>query len=103
MTNTTRRRGAQAPLARRRDPALTRLESSRTSPGSSVGLMVEYAETADMDDGQPLPPLILNGVVWRVLRRLADGRTRWCRISLTENPHDPAAARSRGTSSHGGK
>ena len=56
-----------------------------------------------MDDGQPLPPLILDGVVWRVVRRLADARTRWRRIALAENPADPTAARSRGTSSHGGR
>jgi len=37
--------------------------------------------TANMADGQPLPPLIENGVVWRLVRR-AGGRTAWRRISL---------------------
>ena len=32
-------------------------------------------------DGQPLPPLIENGVPWRVVRR-ANGRTLWRRLSL---------------------
>jgi hypothetical protein len=35
-----------------------------------------------MDDGQPLPPLIEDGVAWHVVSR-ADGRTLWRRLSLT--------------------
>jgi hypothetical protein len=48
-------------------------------------LIVEYVETADMPDGQPLPPCINDDVVWHVVDR-ADARTRWRRISLAENP-----------------
>jgi hypothetical protein len=44
-------------------------------------LCVEHAVTADMDDGQPLPPLIEDGVAWHAVRRI-DGRTTWRRISL---------------------
>ena len=49
-------------------------------------LIVEYVETADMPDGQPLPPHIDDdGAVWHVVDR-ADASTRWRRVSLAENP-----------------
>ena len=42
---------------------------------SAVGtLCIEHSTAADMDDGQLSPPLIRNGVMWRVVRR-ADGHT----------------------------
>jgi hypothetical protein len=63
------------------DPAT---DSTPTDPG--VGLIIEHTTTVDMPDGQPLPPLIFDGVVWRVVCRLASARTRWRRISLAENP-----------------
>jgi hypothetical protein len=44
-------------------------------------LDIQHAVTADMPDGQALPPLIENGVPWRVVRR-ADGRTLWRRLFL---------------------
>jgi hypothetical protein len=47
-------------------------------------LAVEYAVTADMEDGQPLPPLIVDGIVWGVVRRLPGNRTRWRRLWLAE-------------------
>jgi hypothetical protein len=40
-----------------------------------VNVVIEHAITADMDNGRPLPPLIVDGVVWRVVRRLPGGRT----------------------------
>jgi hypothetical protein len=45
-------------------------------------LAIEHGVTADMPDGQALPPLIENGVPWRVVRR-ADGCTLWRRLFLT--------------------
>jgi hypothetical protein len=45
-------------------------------------LCIEHAVTADMADGQPLPPLIEDGVAWHVVRR-ANGRTTWRRLLLT--------------------
>jgi hypothetical protein len=45
-------------------------------------LIVEYAETADMGDGQPLPPFIDDNVVWHLARRLPGARTLWRRIFL---------------------
>jgi hypothetical protein len=45
-------------------------------------LAVEHAATADMPNGQPLPPLIEDGVAWYVVRR-ADGHTIWRRLFLT--------------------
>jgi hypothetical protein len=50
----------------------------------SAVFVVEHAMTTDMDDGQALPPLITDGVVWRVVHRLPDGRTYWRRIHLVE-------------------
>jgi hypothetical protein len=47
-------------------------DDSRT-PQSSL-----YAITADMPDGQPLPPFIENGIPWRVVQR-GNGRTLWQR------------------------
>jgi hypothetical protein len=44
--------------------------------------VIERTVTSDMDDGQPLPPLIEDGLVWRIVRR-ADGRTLWRRIFLS--------------------
>jgi hypothetical protein len=35
-----------------------------------------------MADGQPLPPLIEDGIAWHVVRR-AGGRTTWRRIFLS--------------------
>ena len=50
---------------------------------SAVGVLrVEHSVTADMADGQPLPPYTDEGVVWQVVRR-ADGRTTWRRIFLS--------------------
>lgn len=48
-------------------------------------LVVEHAVTVDMEDGQPLPPLIEDGVVWRVVRR-GDGRTLWRRLFISSSP-----------------
>jgi hypothetical protein len=45
-------------------------------------LNVEHTVTADMADGQPLPPLIENGVTWRVVCR-AGGHTLWRRLFLS--------------------
>jgi hypothetical protein len=48
---------------------------------ATPALCIEHSVTADMADGQPLPPYTDRGVVWHVVRRL-DGRTTWRRISL---------------------
>jgi hypothetical protein len=55
-------------------------------------LNVEHTITADMADGQPLPPLIEDGILWRVVRR-AGGRTHWRRLFLS-SPVTPGAASS---------
>jgi hypothetical protein len=44
-------------------------------------IAIDHVVTADMDDGQPLPPFIEDGVVWCVVRR-QHGRTLWRRITL---------------------
>jgi hypothetical protein len=57
-----------------------------------MNLVIEHAVTADMPDGQPLPPYFDNGAVWCVVR-CADGRTTWRRIFL--NTASPVAAGAR--------
>jgi hypothetical protein len=51
-------------------------------------IAIDHVVTADMDDGQPLPPFIEDGVVWCVVRRRYR-RTLWRRITLT--PEQSAA------------
>jgi hypothetical protein len=57
-------------------------------------ILIEHQTTADMDDGQVLPPLIENGIVWCVVRR-AHGFTLWRRLSLLplRAPISPPTAR----------
>jgi hypothetical protein len=44
-------------------------------------LILEYADTVDMPDGQPLPPVREHGAVWNVVRRRR-GHTVWRRLRL---------------------
>jgi hypothetical protein len=61
-------------------------------------LAVDYATTADMADGQPLPPFIDDDdAVWRIVRRLPDARTCWCRIRFTEQTTKQITKRQRGS------
>jgi hypothetical protein len=48
---------------------------------AAASLVIEYTITADMPDGQALPPYIDAGVTWCVVRR-ANGQTLWRRIIL---------------------
>jgi hypothetical protein len=52
------------------------------APAVNGALTIEHLITSDMDDGQPLPPLIEDGLVWHVVRRAA-GSTLWRQIFLT--------------------
>jgi hypothetical protein len=54
---------------------------ARSLSKNNPELSVEHAVTADMADGQPLPPLIEDGIVWHVVRR-ANGCTVWRRVYL---------------------
>jgi hypothetical protein len=56
-------------------------EATKQRAKQPPALYVEHCMTADMVDGQPLPPLIEDGVVWHVVRR-SNRRTTWRRISL---------------------
>jgi hypothetical protein len=56
---------------------------------TTIALTIEYEITCDMVDGQPLPPYVDDGVVWRVVRRLPDNRTRWRRIRLSLGRSQP--------------
>jgi hypothetical protein len=64
----------------RNRPSNRRRAEVRQSP-RIYKLMVEHAITVDMDDGQPLPPFIEDGVLWGVVNR-ANGTTKWRRITL---------------------
>jgi hypothetical protein len=50
---------------------------------TTARLIVEYSTTADMPDGQCLPPYLEDNVVWHVVRRLPGARTLWRRIRLS--------------------
>jgi hypothetical protein len=54
-------------------------------------LCIELVETVDMDDGQPLPPLIEDAAVWHVVGR-AGSRTLWRRLFLSSSSVTPGAA-----------
>ena len=45
-------------------------------------LVIQHAVTHDMEDGQSLPPIIEDGVIWHVVRR-TDGCTTWRRLFLS--------------------
>jgi hypothetical protein len=61
---------------------------------SSPAFVIAYAVTSDMDDGQPLPPLIEDGTVWHVVRRRS-GRTLWRSLYLKIKPSHVAAGAQR--------
>jgi hypothetical protein len=52
---------------------------------------IDHVTTADMADGQPLPPYMDDGVVWCVVRRQR-GRTLWRRIILQSQPEQSDVA-----------
>ena len=52
-------------------------------------LVIKHAVTADMADGQPLPPHY-DGAVWRVLRHQPDHTTLWRSISIRASAPPPA-------------
>jgi hypothetical protein len=69
---------------------------------TAAGLVIEYTTTADMPDGQSLPPFIdKDGAVWGVVRRLPGARTRWRRIRPSQTKR-LSAAKSRSRSTTGG-
>ena len=84
MIITPRRRRPQARLVEPRNSTAIPVEGSVSPADLGAGLIVEYADTADMPDGRSLPPFIDDDcAVWRVIRRLLGGRTRWRRIRLS--------------------
>jgi len=48
-----------------------------------ISLVIEHRVTADMPDGQPLPPFIEDGATWHAVRR-SHHKTLWRRIVLKE-------------------
>jgi hypothetical protein len=62
---------------------------------AAAHILIEYADTADMPDGQPLPPYIDDdGAVWRVVRHLPGARTLWRRVRLSsKTSSEPAVDR----------
>lgn len=51
---------------------------------SALTLCIEHSVTADMADGQPLPPYTDDGIVWHVARR-TNGRTLWRRLVISSS------------------
>jgi hypothetical protein len=64
---------------------------NNTSDDPGAGFIVELVDTADMPDGQALPPYLDDNVVWHVARRLPGARTRWRRIRLSSETSKYAA------------
>jgi hypothetical protein len=62
-----------------------------TEPGAR--LIVEYADTADMPDGQPLPPYIDDDVVWHAVCPIPGARMLWRRIRLSSETLEHAIDR----------
>jgi len=61
---------------------ITHAESAGNPELYFYPLIVEHAVTADMPDGQSLPPYNDRAAIWRVVRRV-DGHTTWRRIFLS--------------------
>jgi hypothetical protein len=58
-----------------------------------VNLAIAHSTTANMDDGQSLPPLIEDGVVWHVVR-CSHNKTLWRRVFLQTHANEtPPASR----------
>lgn len=59
--------------------------SLASASSQTLALCIEHVVTADMDDGQQLPPLIEDGFRWHVVHR-AKGSTLWRRVFLSSSP-----------------
>ena len=58
--------------------------NNNISADPGAGFIVELIKTADMSDGQPLPPYFdSDGAIWRVVRHLPGARTLWRRVRLS--------------------
>jgi hypothetical protein len=96
MTNTPCRGGPQARLVEHRNPTPITVEGSIARPDMGAGLIIEYTTTADMPDGQSLPPFIdEDGAVWCAVCRLPGARTRWRRIRPYRTSDCPPPSRAR--------
>ena len=61
------------------------LAAKAQSANGVIEFVIEHIVTADMADGQPLPPLLEDDHAWHLVRRTG-GRTTWRRIFLTSSP-----------------
>jgi hypothetical protein len=81
MTNTSPRGRSQARLVEGGNPTRVTVENFSSIEGA--GLIIEHTTTADMPDGQSLPPFIDKDVaIWHAVDRLPGGYTRWRRIRI---------------------
>jgi hypothetical protein len=55
-----------------------------------MAMRIDYTITADMPDGQALPPYY-DGAVWHVVRQLPGGSTLWRSISIRASARPPAS------------
>ena len=62
-----------------------------------MALRIDHLVTADLPDGQSLPPYLESNAIWHVVRRLPDGRTSWRRICLSEGTSPSDALDGRNT------
>jgi hypothetical protein len=75
-------------MARRKDNKVQHFlntASHASASSKTPALCIEHSVTANMDDGQPLPPLIEDGFGWHVVRR-AGSHTLWRRLFLSSSP-----------------
>jgi hypothetical protein len=57
-----------------------------------ITMKIDRIVTSNMPDGQPLPPYMDNGAIWRVVHPLPSHKTLWRRISIQPiTPPSPAA------------
>jgi hypothetical protein len=69
------------------------------SGSDAIGIVAEYVETEDFPDGRPvLPGYPGDGILWRLVARLPNGRSRWCRIQPAIEHNQPLVADRRAAS-----
>ena len=66
---------------------------ARRTGQAMINLVIEHVITADMPDGQPLPPFYEHDAIWHLVDRFHDQKkTLWRRISIQTNTTSPSTA-----------
>jgi hypothetical protein len=67
-----------------------------------IGILVEYVETDDFEDGRPVPPGFPgDGIAWRLVATLPNHRSRWCGIQPANPANQSLVANGRGNEARG--